>query len=71
MSSEKGKAWKKGIYVEKLIINCSVGESGDRRALRRCINDFSKISKKNRKIVDASTRVRRQARRSFEKKSAT
>ena len=30
MSPEKGKAWKKGIYVEKLIINCSVGESGDR-----------------------------------------
>jgi large subunit ribosomal protein L11e len=30
MSTEKGKAWNRSIYVEKLIINCSVGESGDR-----------------------------------------
>ena len=30
MSKLRGKAWKNGIYVEKLIINCSVGESGDR-----------------------------------------
>ena len=36
MSSEKGKAWKKGIYVEKLIINCSVGESGDSAGLPSC-----------------------------------
>ena len=29
-STETGKAWKDGIYVEKLILNCSVGESGDK-----------------------------------------
>ena len=29
-SMETGKAWKKGLYVEKLILNCSVGESGDK-----------------------------------------
>ena len=30
MSKERGKAWKQTIFVEKLVINCSVGESGDR-----------------------------------------
>ena len=30
MSKERGPNWKKDIYVDKLIVNCSVGESGDR-----------------------------------------
>ena len=30
MSKERGKNWSTELYVEKLIINCSVGESGDR-----------------------------------------